>query len=82
MTKAVSLSLGFILLLASAAALPAQTSPTDMAVNQAVLDQANTIVLRQKLVDAKSAAARGRSCHRREILRGGVCAHAADRIRH
>ena len=59
MTKAVSLSLGFILLLASAAALPAQTSPTDMAVNQAVLDQANTIVLRQKLVDAKSAAARG-----------------------
>ncbi len=59
MTKAVSLSLGFIVLLASAAALSAQTSPTDMAVNQAVLNQANTIVLRQKLEDAKAAAARG-----------------------
>jgi hypothetical protein len=59
MTKAVSLSLGVILLLASAAALSAQTSPADMAVNQAVLNQANTIVLRQKLADAKSATARG-----------------------
>jgi len=59
MTKAVSLSLGFIFLLASAAALPAQNSPTDDAVSQAVLNQANTIVLRQKLADAKNAAARG-----------------------
>jgi tetratricopeptide (TPR) repeat protein len=59
MTKAVSLSLGFILLLASAAALSAQTSPADLAVNEGVVRQANTIVLRQKLADAKSAAARG-----------------------
>lgn len=59
MTKAVSLSLGFLVLVASASALSAQTSSTDMAVNQAVLNQANTIVLRQKLADAKSAAARG-----------------------
>jgi hypothetical protein len=59
MTKAVSLSLGFILLLASAAGLSAQTSPTDMAVNEGVVRQANTIVLRQKLADAKSAASRG-----------------------
>jgi hypothetical protein len=59
MTKAVSLSLGFILLMATAAALPAQTSSTDMAVNEAVIRQANTIVLRQKLEDAKNAAARG-----------------------
>ena len=30
-----------------------------MAVNRAVMDQANTILLRQKLEDAKAAAARG-----------------------
>jgi tetratricopeptide (TPR) repeat protein len=59
MTKAVSLSLGFILLAASAATLSAQSSATDMAVNRAVLNQANTIVLRQKLEDARSAVARG-----------------------
>jgi tetratricopeptide (TPR) repeat protein len=59
MTKAAPLSLGFILLLAAAAMLPAQTSPTDAAVNEAVLRQANTIILRQKLLDAKNAAARG-----------------------
>jgi len=60
MRKAVSLSLGFILLAVSTATSPAQTnSPEDMAVTEAVLRQANTIVLRQKLVDAKSATARG-----------------------
>ena len=59
MTKAAPLSLGFILLLAAAAMLPAQTSPTDTAVNEAVLRQANTIILRQKLLDAKSTALRG-----------------------
>ena len=58
MTKAVLLPLGFLLLLA--APLPAQNnSATDMAVNRAVIDQANTILLRQKLEDAKGAAARG-----------------------
>ena len=36
MTKAVSLSLGFILLLAAVATSPAQTNATDMAVNRAV----------------------------------------------
>jgi tetratricopeptide (TPR) repeat protein len=59
MTKAVSILLGFVLLLASSAGLSAQTSAADMAVNQAVLDQANTILLRQKLVDAKTAGTRG-----------------------
>ena len=50
MTKAVLLPLGFLLLLA--AALPAQTkSAADMAVNRAVMDQANKILLRQKLED-------------------------------
>jgi type II secretory pathway component GspD/PulD (secretin)/Tfp pilus assembly protein PilF len=58
MTKAVLLPLGFLLLLA--VALPAQSnSPADMAINRAVMDQANTILLRQKLEDAKGAAARG-----------------------
>ena len=38
--------------------LPAQTnSPGDMAVSEAVLRQANTVVLRQKLVQAQDAAA-------------------------
>jgi general secretion pathway protein D len=59
MTKAAPLALGFILLLAAAGMLPAQTSPTDAAVNEAVLRQANTIILRQKLLDAKNTAARG-----------------------
>jgi tetratricopeptide (TPR) repeat protein len=59
MIKAASLSLGFILLLAGAASLPAQTSPTDEAVNEAVLRQANTIILRQKLIEARNAAERG-----------------------
>src|SRR5271169_2684377 len=59
MTKAASLSLGFFLLLAAAGMLPAQTSPTDAAINEAVLRQANTIILRQKLMEAKNAAVRG-----------------------
>ena len=59
MTKAVPLSLGLILLLAATAPVPAQTSPADTAVNEAVLRQANTIILRQKLLDAKNTAARG-----------------------
>ncbi|MGA8493828.1 MAG: hypothetical protein WB711_25640, partial [Terriglobales bacterium] len=58
MTKAVSVPLGFILILAGAFMLPAQTnSPADMAVSEAVLRQANTVVLRQKLVQAQDAAA-------------------------
>ena len=59
MTKAVSLSLGFIFLLATGASLSAQTSATDDAVNEGVVRQANTIVLRQKLADARRAAASG-----------------------
>ena len=59
MTKAVSLTLVFIFLLAAAAPLRAQSGGAADAVNQAVLRQAYTIQLRQKLVDAKSATARG-----------------------
>ena len=61
MTKAVSVPLGFILILAGAFMLPAQTnSPGDMAISEAVLRQANTVVLRQKLVQAQDAAAHRR----------------------
>src|SRR5882757_8459910 len=59
MTKAVFLSLGFIFLLASGASLSAQDSATEVAVNEGVVRQANTIVLRQKLAEARSAAATG-----------------------
>ena len=58
MKKAFLLSLGFLFLLA--APLPAQTnSASDLAVNRAIIDQANTIVLHQKLDEAKAATARG-----------------------
>ena len=59
MTKAVSLSICLVILLASAAQLRAQTNATDLAISRAVQDQAYTIVLRQKLEDAKTAAASG-----------------------
>jgi tetratricopeptide (TPR) repeat protein len=59
MTKAAPFSLGLILLLAATAPGLAQTSPADTAVNEAVLRQANTIILRQKLMDAKNTALRG-----------------------
>jgi tetratricopeptide (TPR) repeat protein len=59
MTKAVSLSIGLAFLLASAAQSRAQADDTDLAVSHAVQNQASTITLRQKLGDAKAAAARG-----------------------
>ena len=81
MTKAVLLPLGFLLLLAPA--LPAQTSSaTDMAVNQAVQDQANTILLRQKLDEAKAAVARGDLAGGRQDLRGRQDARGQNRFGH
>lgn len=59
MTKAVFLPLGLILLLAAATPSTAQTSSTDVAVNEAVLRQSYTITLRQKLVAAKTADTHG-----------------------
>jgi general secretion pathway protein D len=59
MTKVVPVSIGLILMLAAVTVSPAQTNPSEAAVNEAVLRQANTIVLRQKLDDAKVAVARG-----------------------
>ena len=57
MIKAVYFSLCCLLL--GAVAVPAQTSPGDTAVNEAVMRQAQTIVLRQKLADARRISARG-----------------------
>jgi hypothetical protein len=60
MTKAVLVSIGFVLIMTGAFVAPAQTnSPADMAVTEAVLRQANTVVLRQKLVQAREAMSRG-----------------------
>jgi len=57
MIKAVTLP--FCVLLLCAASLSAQTSPTDTAINEAVMRQAKTIVLNQKLVDARRLDSRG-----------------------
>lgn len=62
MTKAVFVSLGFVLILAGTCSLPAQTntsSAANIAVTQAILRQANTIVLRQKLIQARTAMTQG-----------------------
>ena len=48
-----------MLTLAAVCVAPAQSTPTDTAVNEAVLRQANTILLRQKLADAENAETRG-----------------------
>jgi len=53
------LSFGFALLVASSAIVLAQDTPTDTAVRQAVVNQANTIVLHQKLASAQEAQQRG-----------------------
>ncbi|HZF01510.1 MAG TPA: hypothetical protein VE344_06395 [Methylomirabilota bacterium] len=59
MTKAVFFPLVFLFLFAFGAPLRAQVSATDMAVEQAVLDQHNTILLRQKIEEANAAESRG-----------------------
>ena len=59
MTKAVLLTLGLLVLAASAGTAFAQTSAADLAANRAIINQANTIMLRQNLEDAKASAARG-----------------------
>ena len=55
MMKAATLPLALTLLLAAIPAVPAQTTPSDAAINEAVYRQANQIALRQKLVDARAA---------------------------
>ncbi|HUA65757.1 MAG TPA: hypothetical protein VME24_07915 [Alphaproteobacteria bacterium] len=59
MTKAVLFPIPFLILMAATVA-PAQTSPNygNAAVNEAVLREANTIVLRQRLAEASAAEQR------------------------
>src|ERR1039458_6035362 len=59
MTKAAFISLGLAALVVFPATMPAQDTSANLAVNEAVLRQANTIVLRQKLSDARAVAQRG-----------------------
>src|SRR5690242_7540908 len=59
MTKAALLFLGLAALVALPVDASAQDNPAAIAVNEAVLRQANTIVLRQKLTEARAASQRG-----------------------
>src|SRR5580693_3342105 len=59
MTKAAYITLGLAVLVLIPATVPAQEDPAAVAVTEAVLRQANTIVLRQKLSDARVVAQRG-----------------------
>ena len=82
MTKAVPLSLGLFLLLAATAPVQAQTSPADTAVNEAVLRQANAIILRQKLLDAKNTALRGDLPGAAKLYEDAYHVGRANRVRH
>ena len=56
MTKAALFSIGLAAMLVNPATLSAQDNHAiKMATNQSVLNQANTILLRNKLVDARAA---------------------------
>jgi tetratricopeptide (TPR) repeat protein len=59
MTKAAFISFGLAALVLFPATVPAQDNAATVASNEAVLRQAETIVLRQKLTDAKAVAQRG-----------------------
>jgi tetratricopeptide (TPR) repeat protein len=90
MTKAAILFFGLAALFALPAAAPAQENATAIAVNEAVLRQANTIVLRQKLTEAKSLEQRGdiagaaksyqESCELVNKIGSGVDAEAAQAV--
>jgi hypothetical protein len=66
MTKVVFLSLGFFFLFAVGRPVHAQVAasqqgadPTELAVTKAIKNQADTITLRQKIVEARNAESRG-----------------------
>ncbi len=59
MMKAITSSLAFAALLALTANVSAQDNANTMAINQAILNQHNTILLRNKLADAKAVVQRG-----------------------
>src|SRR6267143_5454611 len=58
MTKAALVSIGLVFLFATAAVSHAQPVPAEDAVKEAVRRQADVIVLRQKLAEARDAEAR------------------------
>ena len=90
MTKAAILLIGLAALLALPAAAPAQDNSTAIAVNEAVLRQANTIVLRQKLAEARRASLAGdtvtaaklyqEACELCQQIGSGIDAEAAQAI--
>ena len=90
MTKAAILFLGLAALIALPAVAPAQDSPAATAVNEAVLRQANKIVLQQKLLDARRASQAGEtvaaaklyqeSCELAQQIGSGVDAETAQAI--
>jgi len=59
MTKSVYFLMCAAMLLATVSSVNAQLEPTETAVNEAVRRQADTIVLRQRLIDAQAAVAQG-----------------------
>src|SRR5258707_1320162 len=72
MTKAAILVLGLAALVALPGAAPAQDNSTHIAVNEAVLRQANTIVLRQKLAEARTVEQRGDTAGAAKKTDGGT----------
>ena len=90
MTKAALLFFGLAALVALPVAAPAQDDPTAIAVNEAVLRQANTIVLRQKLVEARRVAQLGEtaaaaklyqeSCELAQQIGSGIDAESAQAV--
>ena len=88
MTKAAIIFFSLAALLALPATVPAQDNSTAIAVNEAVLRQANTIVLRQKLAAARSANLAGdtvasaklyqESCELVSQIGSGIDAEAAQ----
>ena len=90
MTKAVLLFFGLAALVALPVSAPAQDNSTTIAVNEAVLRQANTIVLRQKLVEARRANLTGEtvaaaklyqeSCELAQQIGSGIDAETAQAI--
>jgi tetratricopeptide (TPR) repeat protein len=90
MTKAALLLFGLAALVALPATAPAQDNSTAIAVNEAVLRQANTIVLRQKLAAARNAMQAGdmvngaklyqESCDLVEQIGSGIDLEAAQAV--
>jgi type II secretory pathway component GspD/PulD (secretin)/tetratricopeptide (TPR) repeat protein len=90
MTKAAILFLGLAAVIALPAVATAQDSPAATAVNEAVLRQANKIVLQQKLLDARRASQAGEtvaaaklyqeSCELAQQIGSGVDAETAQAI--